>query len=71
MEVKLWLSSSDGGDGSFNVNLNNTKEEALKSLGKQSEEEIDNFYDDGMIKEVLLEIDENGKLLKPFYINIE
>jgi hypothetical protein len=71
MEVKLWLSSSDCGDGSFNVNLNNTKEEALKSLGKESEEEIDNFYDDGMIKEVLLKIDENGKLLKPFSINIE
>ena len=71
MEVKLWLSSSDGGDGSFNVNLNNTKEEALKSLGKESEEEIDNFYDDGMIKEVELDFNDEMKLNKQFYINIE
>lgn len=71
MKVTLWLSAWDCGDGSNSVELNNTKEEALKSLGKESEDQIDNYYDDGMIKEVLLEIDENGKLLKPFNINIE
>jgi len=71
MKIKLWLSAQDCGDGSNSVYINNTKEEALKSLGKQSEEEIDNYYDDGMIEEIELEIDQNGKLLKPFYVNIE
>jgi len=71
MKIKLWLSAWDCGDGSNTIELNNTKEEALKSLNLESEDEIDNYYDDGMIEEVELEIDETGKLLKSFHINIE
>lgn len=71
MVIKLWLSGWDCGDGSNSIQLQNTKEEALESLGKTSEEQIDNYYDDGMIEEIELEIDENGKLLKPFHWNIE
>jgi hypothetical protein len=71
MKIKLWLSAWDCGDGSNTVELNNTKKEALKSLNLESEDEIDNYYDDGIIEEVELEIDENGKLLKTFHINIE
>ena len=71
MKIKLWLSANDCGDGSISVRLNNTKEDALKSLNKESEEEIDNFYDDGMVKEVELDFNDEMKLNKQFYINIE
>ena len=71
MKLKLWLYSSDGGNGSFNVGLVNTKEEALEKLDR-TEEEIEDgcFYDDGIIQEIELDI-ENEKLVKAFYINIE
>ena len=71
MKIKLWLSANDCGDGSINIRLNNTKEDALKSLNKESEEEIDNFYDDGMVEEVELDFNDEMKLNKQFYINIE
>lgn len=71
MKIKLWLSANDCGDGSVSVRLNNTKIEALKSLNKESEDEIDNFYDDGMIEEIELDFDDEMKLNQPFYINIE
>ncbi len=72
MKLKLWLSAKDLGDGSFSIQLDNTKVEALEYLERTEEEIHDGcFYDDGMFKEIELEIDENGKLLKPFYINID
>jgi len=71
-KIKLWLSASDGGDGSINVNLNNTKEEALEAINS-TEEEIENgcFYDNGLIEEIELSFDENGQLTESFHINIE
>jgi len=71
MNVSLWLSATDDGDGSVSVYLNNTKEEALANLDRESEEDVKSFYDDGLIKKVSLEIDEFGFLMNPFYINIE
>lgn len=70
MKIKLWLSAWDCKDGSNSMQLNNTKEEALISLNKTSEDELDNYYEDGKIEKVELEIDHNGKLLKPFNYNI-
>ena len=71
MQVKLWLSAKDYGDGSINVKLSNTKQEALKSLGKESEDEIDNFYDNGMIDEIGLDFNDKMELNTQFSINIE
>lgn len=73
MKIKLQLASSDGGDGSFNVGLHNTKQEALKSLDRTEEQiEKGTFYDDGMFEEVELDINlETGKLNESFWINIE
>ena len=70
MKISLWLSATDDDDGSISVYLNNTKEEALATLGKESEEEIDNMYDDGFLKEITLNIEGNA-LVEPFWINIE
>ncbi len=70
MQIKLWFSAKDWGDGSISVRLSNTKQEALKSLGKESEDEIDNFYDDGMIDEVGLDFNDKMELNTQFYINI-
>ena len=72
MKINLCLSASDCGDGSFSVFLHNTKEEALENLNR-TEEQLENgcFYDDGMIQNISLDIDENGKLLVPFGINID
>lgn len=70
MNIKLWLSANDCGDGSFSIRLHNTKKESLQSLDKESEDEIDNFYDDGMIDEVAFDFDDEMKLKQPFYINI-
>ena len=70
--VNLVLSAKDCGDGSITVELHNTKEEALTSLNRTEQQLEDGcFYDDGMIEEITLELDENNKLVKPFYINIE
>ena len=71
MQVKLWLSAKGWRDGSINVKLSNTKQEALKSLGKESEDEIDNFYDDGMIDEIGLDFNDKMELNTQFSINIE
>ena len=71
MQVKLWLSAKDYGDGSINVKLSNTKQEALKSLGKESEDEIDNFYNNGMIDEIGLDFNDKMELNTQFSINIE
>ena len=71
MQVKLWLSAKDYGDGSINVKLSNTKQEALKSLGKESEDEIDNFDDNGMIDEIGLDFNDKMELNTQFSINIE
>lgn len=72
MKIKLWVSAKDMGDGSVSVCIINTKEEALDKLNR-TEEEVENgcFYEDGMFEEILLDIDENGKLVKPVYITIE
>jgi len=72
MEINLWLTSKDCGDGSYTVQLVNTEEEALTVLDR-TREELDegNTYEDGYTEEITLQIDETGKLLKPFYINIE
>lgn len=73
MKIKLILAASDGGDGSIKVNLVNTREEALEILERTEEQMNDKnhcFYDDGLIEEIELEI-EDGKLVKPFWINIE
>lgn len=70
MKISLWLSATDDGDGSISVHLNNTKEEALATLGKESEEEITNMYDDGFLEEITLNIVDNA-LVEPFWINIE
>ena len=71
MRLNLWLSANDCGDGSITVQLNNSKQEALDSIN-QTEESIANgcFYDNGLIEEVHIEVEE-GKLVEPFYINIE
>lgn len=72
MKIKLWLATSDGQDGSFNVDLYNTKEEALESLDRTEQEvKKGSFYEDGIIEQIELDIDEEGRLNEPFSINIE
>ncbi len=71
MKLNVWLTYSDGQDGSYFVTIQNTKEEALEQLGS-TEEEIDtgNVYDYGYMQEVEIEI-ENGKLVKPISFSVE
>jgi len=71
MKLNVWLTYSDGQDGSYFVTIQNTKEEALEQLGS-TEEEIDtgNVYDYGYMQEVEIEI-ENGKLVKPIQFSVE
>jgi hypothetical protein len=72
MKINLWLTSKDCGDGSYTVSIVNTKEEALEILDRTEEQLSEgNTYEDGYLEEITLELDENGKLTKPFCINIE
>lgn len=71
MKINLVVSYMDGGDGSHNLKLHNTKEEALKRLNRTEEElQLGNIYADGAIEEITLEI-EDGKLINEVYISIE
>lgn len=65
MEIKAFAACWDGGDGSTSVVIYPTRDEALKSLNrteKQLEEGV--YYDDGIIREVFIEIDNKGELSK-------
>jgi len=71
MKLNVWLTYSDGMDGSYFVTIQNTKEEALEQLGSTEEEiETGNVYDYGYMQEVEIEI-ENGKLVKPISFSVE
>ncbi len=71
MKLKIFLTYSDGQDGSYFVTMQNTEEDALKQLGSTKEEvESGNFYEHGHMEEIELEI-ENGKLVKPVKFSVE
>ena len=64
MKIKLSIAYRDAGDGSFSLRLFPTREMALNQLGVTEEQlELGDYYEDGAIEEVELEIDENGNLL--------
>ncbi len=72
MEIKLFASYMDFGDGSFGIKLHNTKDEALDRLGRTEKQlENGNIYDDGAIKPLILEINNEGKLINNPSITIE
>lgn len=63
MKVKCHLVFSDGQDGSYTINIVPTKEKGLEILDRTEEQlEEGTVYEDGVIKEVTLDIEEkNGK----------
>lgn len=72
MEINLFASYRDLGDGSFSIRLHNTKEEALSILDRTEKElECGNSYDDGAIAPLMLEINNEGKLINNPRITIE
>jgi hypothetical protein len=71
MKVKLYCSYRDGCDGSFTIKFHSTRQRALDCL-QTTEEKLDegNFYDDGAVEEVEIEVDENGKIMKEVSFSI-
>ena len=71
MKIKLWLTFTDGQDGSYYVTIHNEKEEALERLNR-TEDQMNNgnTYEDGYMSELDIEI-ENGKLVKPITFSVE
>lgn len=69
-KIKLFGAARDGQDGSYSVELFNTRQEALNELDR-TEEELSNgcFHEDGGIAEVVIEL-VDGKLKKPVYISL-
>jgi len=71
MKLNAWLTYKDSMDGSYFVTIQNTKEEALKTLGSTEEElATGDTYSYGAMEEIEIEI-ENGKLVKPIYFSVE
>lgn len=64
MKIKLIITARDGQDGSFSIDLHNTKKEGLDSLDRTEKELKEGcFYEDGELQEIELDIDEKtGKL---------
>ena len=68
IKIKAFLVMRDGGDGSQSCKIVGSKEEAIKSLGYSSEEEMKEkwsaWYDDGGFSETEIEIEEqNGSFV--------
>ena len=71
MELNLFLTYRDCGDGSYSITIQNTKEEALDTLGSTEEEvKTGNVYDYGYMQEIKVEI-ENDKLVRPISFSVE
>lgn len=71
MKLNVWLTYSDGMDGSYFVTIQNTKKEALEQLGSTEEQlATGNVYEYGYLEKVEIEI-ENGKLVKPITFSVE
>lgn len=71
MKLNVWLTYSDGQDGSYLVTIQNTKEEALEQVGSTEEQlATGNTYDYGYMEEFEIEI-EDGKLVKPVQFSVE
>lgn len=75
MKIKLFAACSDRRDGSHTVKLFNTKQEALDELDR-TEEQLESgdtcYYEDGVLEEIVLDIDEKmSTIRKPVTISIE
>jgi hypothetical protein len=62
IKVKAFLIMRDGGDGSQSCQIVGSKQEAIKSLGYSSEEDMNkrwsNWYEDGGFSEIEIELEE-------------
>lgn len=75
-QLKVWLTLTDGQDGSYSGHIHPTKEEALAELDRSEEElEEGSFYEDGILQETTLNVieDEEGNLTlgKSFYFTTD
>lgn len=65
---KFHVASKQDGDGSISVWIVNTVEEAYEKLERPVHSDLDG-YEDGEINPIELDLDSDGKLLKPVYKN--